>query len=60
MIKSLKTPYLHLYIYTAKFQINDCFENFTHEPIVQTSLKILIDLANILTKLNCTHVPPET
>ena len=20
--------------YTIKFQINDCFENFTHEPIV--------------------------
>ena len=20
--------------YIAKFQINDCFENFTHEPII--------------------------
>ena len=24
--------YIYIYIY-AKFQISDCFENFTHEPM---------------------------
>ena len=31
--KILKTQYLQR-IYIAKFQINDCFDNITHEPIV--------------------------
>ena len=34
IIKSLKHNIYKEYTGIAKFQINNCFENFTHEPIV--------------------------
>ena len=34
IIKYLKSNIYKEYTSKAKFQINDCFENFTHEPIV--------------------------
>ena len=35
-------------VYILKFQINDCFENFTHKPIV--FVRYFINLSNIFIK----------